>query len=87
MDETALLAMGILLEETVKRSLGDTGDMVFVEGETEGDLASLGVAYGGSSSKGVKSRSRSNSQVEPKLDDDRRTKRRKLLSGEDTEAI
>jgi hypothetical protein len=33
MDETALIAMGILLEETAKESLGKTGDMAFVEGE------------------------------------------------------
>lgn len=35
MDETALLAIGILLEESVAAVLGETGDMVFVEGETE----------------------------------------------------
>lgn len=35
MDETALLAMGILLEESVAAVLGETGDMVFVEGETD----------------------------------------------------
>ncbi|RAH51540.1 uncharacterized protein BO95DRAFT_5656 [Aspergillus brunneoviolaceus CBS 621.78] len=33
MDETALIAMGILLEEMAKESLGETGDLVFVEGE------------------------------------------------------
>ncbi|PWY87783.1 hypothetical protein BO70DRAFT_203300 [Aspergillus heteromorphus CBS 117.55] len=33
MDETALIAMGILLEEMAKESLGETGDMVLVEGE------------------------------------------------------
>ncbi|KKZ66637.1 hypothetical protein EMCG_00200 [[Emmonsia] crescens] len=33
MDETALIALGILLEETANESLGETGDMVFVEGE------------------------------------------------------
>lgn len=33
MDETALLAIGILLEEAAAESLGETGDMVFVEGE------------------------------------------------------
>ena len=33
MDETALLAIGILLEETADEVLGETGDMVFVEGE------------------------------------------------------
>ncbi|KAI1344893.1 hypothetical protein F5Y15DRAFT_10519 [Xylariaceae sp. FL0016] len=32
MDETALLAMGILLEEAGREVLGQTGDMVFTEG-------------------------------------------------------
>ena len=31
LDETALLAMGILLEEACKESLGEAGDMVFTE--------------------------------------------------------
>ncbi|KAF2765153.1 hypothetical protein EJ03DRAFT_261117, partial [Teratosphaeria nubilosa] len=34
-DETALIAMGILLEEAAKDSLGRTGDLVFVEAEYE----------------------------------------------------
>lgn len=33
MDETALLAVGILLEEAAGEVLGHRGDMVFVEGE------------------------------------------------------
>ena len=33
MDETALLAIGLLLEEAAEEVLGETGDMVFVEGE------------------------------------------------------
>ena len=33
MDETALLALGILLEEMAEHVLGDTGDLAFVEGE------------------------------------------------------
>lgn len=33
MDETALIAMGVLLEEMAKESLGETGDLVLVEGE------------------------------------------------------
>ncbi|EAU39418.1 conserved hypothetical protein [Aspergillus terreus NIH2624] len=33
MDETALIAMGILLEEMARESLGETGDLVLVEGE------------------------------------------------------
>ncbi|CAI7663953.1 unnamed protein product [Penicillium bialowiezense] len=33
MDETALLAMGILIEEMAAEELGDTGDLVLVEGE------------------------------------------------------
>lgn len=35
MDETALLAMGILLEEAAAETLGETGDLVFVEGDDE----------------------------------------------------
>ncbi|KAJ9201750.1 hypothetical protein DTO021D3_7757 [Paecilomyces variotii] len=33
MDETALIAMGVLLEEMATESLGETGDLVLVEGE------------------------------------------------------
>jgi hypothetical protein len=33
MDETALLALGFLLEEAVREALGENGDMVFVEPE------------------------------------------------------
>ncbi|KAJ5676003.1 hypothetical protein N7462_008900 [Penicillium macrosclerotiorum] len=33
MDETALIAMGILVEEMAKEVLGETGDLVLVEGE------------------------------------------------------
>ena len=33
MDETALLAVGMLIEEAAEEVLGSTGDMVFVEGE------------------------------------------------------
>lgn len=36
MDETALLAFGILLEEAARKSLGKDGDLVFTEG-LEGD--------------------------------------------------
>jgi hypothetical protein len=39
LDETALIAIGILLEEAVKEELGKNGDMVFVEPEgLEGGL-------------------------------------------------
>ena len=33
LDETALMALGILLDETAAEILGDNGDLVFVEGE------------------------------------------------------
>lgn len=32
MDETALLAFGVLLEEAARESLGEDGDLVFTEG-------------------------------------------------------
>lgn len=35
MDETALIALGILLEEMCKEKLGHTGDLAFVEGEED----------------------------------------------------
>ncbi|KAK4985991.1 hypothetical protein LTR50_005583 [Elasticomyces elasticus] len=39
MDETALLAFGILVEEAAKNAIGETGDLAFTEGENE-DLGS-----------------------------------------------
>jgi hypothetical protein len=33
LDETALLALGILMEEASRETLGQTGDLVFTEGE------------------------------------------------------
>ena len=36
LDETALLAVGILMEEMAGDVLGETGDMAFVEGEDVG---------------------------------------------------
>jgi hypothetical protein len=33
MDETALLALGILMEELCRETLGNTGDMVFTESD------------------------------------------------------
>ena len=39
MDETALLGLGILLEEMAEHVLGETGDLAFVEGEeVEGEV-------------------------------------------------
>ena len=37
MDATALLLVGMLLEESAQEVLGDAGDMVFVEGAREDD--------------------------------------------------
>ena len=39
LDETALLSLGILLEEMAEHILGDTGDLAFVEGEDIADPA------------------------------------------------
>ena len=50
MEETALLAVGILLEEAAEHILGETGDMVLVEGEEisepegEPSIQNLGLA-------------------------------------------
>ena len=45
LDETALLSLGILLEEMAEHVLGDTGDLAFVEGE-DIDKAAHGPAKG-----------------------------------------
>ncbi|KAI2792449.1 hypothetical protein POX_b02487 [Penicillium oxalicum] len=37
MDETALIAFGILVEEMAKEALGETGDLVLIEGEEVSD--------------------------------------------------
>ncbi|KAL2350724.1 hypothetical protein BJ546DRAFT_373802 [Cryomyces antarcticus] len=50
MEETALLAMGILLEEAAAEVLGQTGDLVFVEGEDE-DQADHANSWDGARSK------------------------------------
>lgn len=39
LDETALLGLGILLEEMAEHALGHTGDLAFVEGEDMNDAA------------------------------------------------
>ncbi|KAK2882445.1 hypothetical protein FQN49_000337 [Arthroderma sp. PD_2] len=41
MDETALIALGFLLEEVATEALEETGDMVFVEGEVACDSESV----------------------------------------------
>jgi hypothetical protein len=37
LDETALIALGILMEEAARHTLGQTGDFAFTEGEEVGD--------------------------------------------------
>lgn len=41
MDETALIALGILMEESAKEILGETGDLAFTEGVREEELAGI----------------------------------------------
>jgi hypothetical protein len=47
MDETALLALGILLEESAREVLGESGDLVFTEGLREDEAESLKAGVGG----------------------------------------
>lgn len=46
MDETALLAFGILLEEAARDSLGKDGDLVFTEGVNDDDGGALDLQAG-----------------------------------------
>ena len=74
MEETALLAFGILLEETAEHILGETGDMILVEGEEvsepegEPNIQSLGL---------VNSMQGQEEQQESSADEPKRKRRRK----------
>lgn len=46
MDETALIAFGILMEETAREILGETGDFAFVEAADEEEEKIFGLNYG-----------------------------------------
>jgi hypothetical protein len=43
MDETAIIALGVLLEETAKEMLGETGDLAFTEAADEEEERMLGM--------------------------------------------
>jgi hypothetical protein len=47
MDETALIAFGILMEETAREILGETGDFAFVEAADEEEEKTLGSVHEG----------------------------------------
>ncbi|KFZ13977.1 hypothetical protein V501_03449 [Pseudogymnoascus sp. VKM F-4519 (FW-2642)] len=63
LDETALLALGVLMEELCREQLGDGGDLVFTEGEVEEE----GVGRARSQSRGV-GREGKRRKVERELD-------------------
>lgn len=46
MDETALIALGILMEETAREVLGETGDFAFVEAANDEEEKVLDSQYG-----------------------------------------
>lgn len=46
LDETALLAFGILLEEAARESLGKNGDLVFTEGVDDDELEDVNESEG-----------------------------------------
>ncbi|KAL2129216.1 hypothetical protein VTI74DRAFT_8080 [Chaetomium olivicolor] len=82
MDETALLALGVLLEEAGREALGRRGDLVFIEAEREpngvvkmekiGECAGTAVAQG---SGGV--------EAEVEARSGRKSKRRRMVKGEE----
>ncbi|MCJ1479301.1 hypothetical protein MMC13_007986 [Lambiella insularis] len=76
LDETALLAMAILLQEISKHALGPSGHLVFVEGEEE-DESSNFLKPGATTPTGVMS-IRSTSFAAKKSGESRKGKKRKL---------
>ncbi|EAQ92268.1 hypothetical protein CHGG_00503 [Chaetomium globosum CBS 148.51] len=79
MDETALLAMGILLEEASREVLGKRGDIVFTEASTEPTLA-VKAAPVTRSPRPVSEGSRSADEI-PRTQNHRKAKRRKVAEG------
>ncbi len=83
MDETALLAFGILLEEASREALGTRGDLVFTEPSTEPAAA-----------KSMQAANPSSSAPDgpfdgemPSLPHARRTKRRRVAKDEAPEEV
>lgn len=72
MDETALIAFGILMEEASREVLGRTGDLAFTEGEEVDNLSKK-------KSPGRRTRSVSQAQSSSEIGTLGRTKRRRLL--------
>ena len=64
MDETALLAMGILIEEAAKESLGGTGDLTFTEGEDRDHLNCPDVWDGANGVRSVLTKEHATPEVE-----------------------
>lgn len=67
MDETALLACGILLEEAAKELLGENGDMVFTEPDKEG-LFNGGYQAGSTDNHRPSARDHERQHKRPRLD-------------------
>ncbi|KAJ5175064.1 uncharacterized protein N7482_000941 [Penicillium canariense] len=95
MDETALIAMGILVEEMAKEALGETGDLVLVEGEELTDDEQAGVesdtSAGSQSRERTRRRKRSHTGTNSMVSSQdnlkgvrRKFKRRKLKGGAST---
>jgi hypothetical protein len=77
MDETALIAFGILMEEMANEVLGETGDLAFTEAAVEGEEQELG--YEDQADEQEKSAQRSATAAPGKEEE----QRPRLLSSED----
>ena len=77
MDETALLAMGILLEEAAKEILGESGDLVFVEGEEDFRTGEINQSKAGEPEVNTTPKTKGRNSIEI-----RGRKRRKLMPDE-----
>ena len=85
LDETALLSLGILLEEVAGHVLGDTGDMAFVEGEeveeteAESDVGITRSASQADTEPAISTTASANSEsVDVENGESRKKKKRKL---------
>ena len=86
MNGTALIAMGILLEESLREALGENGDMAFVEGEPVTDDEGKKTSNPNTSSRSLRTAPRSMIAPRRKLRPYRYKKKRQKTNHGDVDA-
>lgn len=94
MNDTALIAMGVLMEEMAKETLGETGDLVLVEGEHFSEIEEEEIPWSvGAATRGLKRAASGHYTAVGSVGNDlndvirRNQKRRRVLHSSSTDPI